>query len=212
MEAAMPIGISRLHLFWIVVFSANGLAGVKFVSTFKDPSVLPVSFQGQKVAAFVMTLQNDLRIPAEDALAKEMTRRGVAGIAGHTLVPQELTKETEAVRQLLEKAGVRGAVVMRIVGLASDITTTANTQWYTGLYYPSFYGYYGYAMTSPYTVSQTTIDTRITVEVLAYSVDEDKRLWAGRCETKAPRKLEDFFKEIVGAAGKELRKAGVVKK
>ncbi len=52
----------------------------------------------------------------------------------------------------------------------------------------------------------------ITLETLIYSIDKDELLWAGRSESTSPKDIRKFVKELVDAAGKEMRKAGLVKK
>ena len=47
---------------------------------------------------------------------------------------------------------------------------------------------------------------------LVYSIEQDELLWAGQSETANPKDVRKFIKDLVDAAGKEMRKSGLVKK
>lgn len=182
---------------------------VKFVSTWKAPDTAPIAIRGQKVAAFVMTLQKAARFPAEDALAKELTKRGVDGVAGYTIVPPDLGWDKEKALPLLAKAGVEGAVMMRPVGRETKLYQSTGA-WYTTSYYPSFWGYWGYGWSTMYAPGRVSSETVVSVETLVYSIKEDKLIWAGLSETTDPKNVTSFVTELVAVAGKEFRKAGLV--
>ena len=63
-----------------------------------------------------------------------------------------------------------------------------------------------------YTPGYLTTDTVVSVETLVYSVEQDTLLWAGRSETTNPKDIRKFVKDLVDTAGKEMRKAGLVRK
>jgi len=184
----------------------------KFVSTWKAPDATPVAIQGQKVAAFVMTLQKAARFPAEDALAQELTKRGLSGVAGYTIVDPDLGWDKEKALPLLQKAGVEGAVLMRPVGRETKISRNPAAAYYTGYHYPTFWGYWGYGWTAVYAPGYLNSDTIVSVETLLYSIKQDKLLWAGMSETTNPNDIPSFIKDLVGVAGKELREAGLVQR
>ena len=59
--------------------------GTRFVSTWTNPAAQPTNWEGQKVAAFVLSSRDSIRLGAEESLARELTSRGVQAMAGHTL-------------------------------------------------------------------------------------------------------------------------------
>ncbi len=197
-------------------FLSFGLAAcggaTRFASTWVDPTARPTDWDGQKVAAFVLSSRDSIRLGAEETLARELTSRGAQGIAGHTIVPKEVTEDKDRVRELLSSAGVVGAVVMRVVSQTQEISSSPGTVWYTGSYYPSFYGYWSYGWTAMYQPGQIRSDTIVSIETLLYSVEEDKLLWAGLSKTTNPENIPKFINQLVSAAGKEIRKTGLVEK
>ena len=190
-----------------LALSAEG--GTKFKSTWKAPDAVPTSFKGQKVAAVVMLPDEATRRGVEDELAYALRQRGLQGIAAHRLVPPEQMRDKDSARARLEEAGVVGAVVMRAVDRVGTVTD-GPAYWVSN--YWTFYGYYGWGWGGMYDPGHVKMDTLITVETLIFDVKADKLLWAATTETKNPRKVEPFVKELVSSVAEEVKKQGLVPK
>ncbi len=204
---------TRLLALGLLFFGLAACGGAtRFSSTWVDPAAGPTDWDGQKVVAFVLSARDSIRLGAEESLARELTSRGAQGVAGHTIVPSDVTEDQDRVRELLSSAGVVGAVVMRVVSQTQEISSSPGTVVYTGSYYPSFYGYWGYGWNAMYQPGQIRSDTIVSIETLLYSVEEDKLLWAGLSKTTNPENIPKFINQVVGAAGKEIRKTGLVEK
>ena len=91
-------------------------ASTQFNSTWKNPEAQPLNFQGQKVAAVVISPHESTRLGAEGELARELIRRGVQAIPAYNLIPPNETRDKDRAKLLFTQAGVVGAVVMRAVG------------------------------------------------------------------------------------------------
>jgi hypothetical protein len=192
----------------LVVVMVAGLAcsSTHFKSTWKDPTVQRLDFQGKRVAAFVVTKDESLRRSAEDALARELQARGVQATAGYQLIPDETTKDKDALRSQLTNEGIQGAVVMRVVDRRQEVSYEPPP----GPYYGSLYGYWDYGWATTAAPGYLRTDTIVSVETLVYQVPTDRLLWGGVSETTDPKKLESFIKEIVDQAAKEMKKAGLI--
>jgi len=182
----------------------------KFVSTWKNPEAKPARWDNEKVAAFAMTFIKASRLGAEDALAEELTRRGAQGIAGYKVVPQDVEGDQEKAKELLQRAGIKGALVMRVVDRSKEVYRSTGSVRYVGSYYPSFWGYWGYGWSAVYQPGYMTTETVVSIETLVYSVEQDQLLWAGISSTTNPKNVPDFIRGLCDAAGKEIRKAGLV--
>ena len=92
---------------WAVaaVLAAAACATTSFQGTWKAPDVGPLNLSGVKVAALVMSGDRGFRLPAEVALAEQITAQGAVGIPAHTLLADELTREEnqDKARAELEK-------------------------------------------------------------------------------------------------------------
>jgi hypothetical protein len=193
--------------------AAIACASTTFNSTWKAPGVEgPLNFKGRKVAALVITKEEGVRYGAEDALAREITAQGAVGVPAYSLIPKEITKDKEKAKEFLAKAGVAGVVVMRPVGKEQQISSTPATYW-GGPTYATFWGggYYGYGWGGMYDPGSVRTDTIVYVEILVYSLEKDKLVWAGRSQTTNPSKVADFVKELTTKAAAEMKKQGLIK-
>lgn len=200
--------VSAILLFTTLLTGAS----TKFVSTWKNPAVGLVDVSGKKVAAFVVTSDESMRLGPEETLATEMRQRGIDCVAGYTVLPGELAKDQEKAKEFLARAGITAAVMMRVVRHEKETLYSPATASYSAGYYPSFWGYWNYGWSVVYTPGYQTSDTFLSIETLVYSIDRDELMWAGMSETINPKDVRKFVKELVSAAGKEMRKAGIVRK
>ncbi|HEY7371075.1 MAG TPA: hypothetical protein VIF57_02780 [Polyangia bacterium] len=192
----------------VVAVALGALAScttTSFKSTWRDPTAQPITLRGQKVAVFMMSQNESTRRAGEDILAREVSAHGVQAIPGYQLTGGQPPRDSEALRRQLEQAGVEGTVIMRVVDRRQEVNYVPG-----GPYYGTMYGYwdYGWGMVGSPGYLQT--DTIVSVETLVYSVKQDKLLWGGVSETTDPQHLDGMIAEIVKAAGKEMRKAGLV--
>ena len=194
---------TRVGLAGALALAAVACASTSFNSSWKNPAVQgPMSFKGKKVVAVVMTQEESVRYGAEDALAREITARGAVGIPAYSLIPKELTQDKEKAKEFLTKAQVAGAVVMRPAGKEQQITSSPGGYW-GGPMYATFWG-------GVYSPSYVRTDTIMYVEILVYSLEQDKLVWAGRSETTNPEKVGPFIKELTAKAAAEMKKQGLI--
>ena len=185
------------------------IAAPKFVNVWKSPEVARLNFAGKKVAALVITDNQSLQMSGEEALTRELTARGVTGTPTYRFVPREELKSAETARGWFERAKVEGVVALRPVRAEKGREYTA-VVWSSG-YYPSFWGYYGYGWSSAYVTPLGGRDTTtITVETLVYDLTRDQLVWAATSETKDPKNLQDFVKDLVKGAVDEMKKMKLV--
>jgi len=181
----------------------------KFTSTWKAPEATGVSFAGKKVAALVMSSDQNLRVSGEEALARVLAGRGLQTVATYRMAPAEELTTPERARPWFERAAVDGVVVLRPVSKDTQVTYSPS-MWVTSSY-STLWGYYGYGWTGVYTSGSKRSDTTIVVETLVYSVPMDKLLWAGVSTATNPKEAQAFIKDLVDEAVKEMRKQGLVK-
>ena len=190
--------------------SAVLLAGPKFVSTWKAPEAAGTSFAGRKVAALIISDDQNLRVSGEEALVRELAGVGVpGGIASYRIVPREELKDPEKAKGWYERAGAEGVVAMRLV--KSDKRTTWEPSTWSTPYYSTLWGYYGYGWTGFYSPGGTREDTTLVIETLVYSLPLDKLLWAGVSTTTNPKEAQAFVSQLAAQAIKEMKKQRLVK-
>jgi hypothetical protein len=191
----------------VLVATAAIAADVKFTSVWKTPAAREVSFAGKKVAALVISKDESLRVAGEESLARELTSRGMQGVATYRMAPREELASAETAKPWFERAGVEGIVALRPV--SSEKRTAYTVETWADPYYSSLWGYYGYGWGNVYVVGSARQETVVTVETTIYSVPRNTLLWAGASETRDAKSLAKFIEELACETVKELHKVGL---
>jgi len=192
-----------------LAFGTAFSAAVKFTSTFKSMDAGTISFVGKKVAALMISKDDSLRVTGEDGLARELTARGMQGVATYRIAPKEELQSGERAKVWFEKANVEGVVVLRPV--SSEKRTSYTTGTWTTPYYSSLWGYYNYGWGSAYIPGSIESATFVVVESTIYSVPRNELLWAAVSETKNPKDLRGFIEDLVKESVKEMQKQGLAR-
>jgi len=197
------------------ILSAAGIALVlagcgttRFVSTWKNPAAAPVGkAQGQVIIAGVAVEDLSIRRAAEDALAAELTKRGLKGVPSYTVLPSGVKEESQA-KEAFEKIGATAVVVMRPVRAEQEVTATPMV--HPSPHHRGFWGdYYGRGWNQPYSTAWVQTDTVITVETLLFSLDQNMLIWSGQSKTTNPSEVGSFVRELVDSAAGEMARMGV---
>lgn len=191
----------------LVALSAT-VSAASFKAVWKSPEVSQVNYAGKKIAALVISDDFNLRMSAEEALARELTARGAEGIAAYRLIPKEELRDKTKVKGWFERADVKSLVVMRLVSSKKEVNYTP--VFWTTSYYGSMWDYYGYAWDSIYAPGYTTIDRVLTVEILIYGVANGHLLWASMSEKTNPKGVGQLATQLVKDLAKEMRRQGLV--
>ena len=194
----------------LVIASTLLEAKTKFQSVWKSPDAASVSFAGQKVAALVIDKDDSLRVSGEEALVRELTARGMQGVASYRMVPKEELQSADKARVWFEKAGVQGVVAFRVVNDQRRKTYVPGT--WTSASYTSLWGYYGYGWGAVYDPGYTRDERIVSLETLVFSVPKNTLVWAGLSETENPKDGQKVVTDVVKEAVNEMRKQGLLKK
>jgi hypothetical protein len=201
-----------------VVLTAAACATTTFQSTWKAPEVEPLNLKDAKVAALVISTDKGFRLPAEDALAQQITAQGAVGVPAYTLVPDDVIRDDAKSRALMEKAGVAGVVSMRVVSNEQRITSTPSTFW-VGPPHSAFWGrpgwgrpgYWGWGWGFAYAPPVVQTDRVVSLETLIFDLGRDKLVWVATTRTTNPSNVPGFIREVSGAAARELRRNGLIR-
>ena len=188
-----------------------GAAKPKFTSTWKAPAAEALAYAGRKVVGLIVSPDMNLRMSAEEALAQQLTAKGVQGVAAYRLIPQEEIRDPERVKGWFERAGAAGVVIMRLVDLSKD-TQPSVVVWSSGSYYDSLWTYYPYVWGATINISPARTDVKIVVETLLFDIERSRLLWAGTSETTNPEGAQTLVKELVDGAAEQMRKDGLIRR
>jgi hypothetical protein len=184
--------------------SALPYADAKFTSTWGAPEARTMNFKGKKVAALVVSEDLSLRMSGEEALARELTARGIEGSAAYKQIPAPELKNPDAAKRWFDRDGVAGVVALRPVSQDKVKRYTADV-WSTP-YYSTFWGFYPSSWSTTYVIGSGATDTVIVVESLVYDVATGKLVWAGVSESTNPKSLQKLVADIVKEAAKKIEK------
>jgi hypothetical protein len=186
------------------VIAGVSLGAVKFTSTWAAPDAGGVSFKGQKVVALVVSDDMSLRMSAEESLARELSARGIEGIAAYRMIPREELKDVDRAKGWFEREKVTGVVALRPVS-QSKVKRYDDIMW-SSPSYSTLWGYYPYSWTTVYVAGPVPVDTVIVVESLVYSVTTGKLVWGGVAETTNPKSVQKLVADLVKEGVKKIDK------
>ena len=201
----------RLALAITLLVAACGTT--TFNATWKNPEARALSFRrGDRILAMVVSSNETVRRAAEDALAHELTLRGLTGIPAYTILPTSLTKDDDGARAATIEAEVVGVVSMRALAVRQKVSSSGGGM-YSGPAYGSYWGggYYGHGWGTAYDPNYIRTDTIVSVETLVFDLRQDKLVWGGQSETINPEKIDAFIHELVDEAAAELHNQGLIR-
>ena len=135
--------------------------------------------------------------------------RGAQGVPAVALIPAEEIRDEAKVRPRLAAAGVAGAVVFRLVAEERKLGHLGT--YYGNKTYASLWGgYWGVGWDGVYAPGDLITQSDIHVEVLVYSLDQNKLVWAGQSSTTNPRSADKLVREVVKKVAAEMKKAGLI--
>jgi|SRR6478736_4493153 hypothetical protein len=184
-------------------------AEVRFTSTFKSMDAGSTSFAGQKVAALIMTKDDSLRVAGEEALASELTARGMQGVATYRIAPKEELQKAETAKGWFEKAAVAGVVALRPI--AAEMRTTYSPGVWVSPSYGTLWGYYGYGWGQVYIPGTSGSERVVVVETTIYSVASNQLVWAAVAEIADAKDLRQGIDQLVKASVKVMQEQGLAK-
>ena len=194
----------------MALVAGAAVQAAKFKSTWKAPDVDRLGFAGKKIAAVVISDDQDLQVSTEEELARQLTALGVQGVPSYRVAPREILKEKGAARGFFERSGVQGLVVLRVVSADREVTYTPDV-WVSSMYADPW-SYYAYGWSSSIIGVSRREDLVVTVETLVYDLTALKLVWAGVSEKTNPKGAQKLVKELVGNVLSEMRKEGLVQK
>ena len=200
----------RTLLFAMIVGTTAVMAADnQFVSTWKADGVTSIDFTGRKVAAVVVTDDDNLRVSAEESLAREISARGPNAVPAYRIIPKPEVKKSEAAKGFFERAGVAGLVIMRPV--QTDVSKVySSAVWISG-YYNYAWDYWGTSWGAVYPIGGGRDERTITVETLLYDLSKGTPIWACVTRTKDPSNVQSYMKQLASDIVKRLQKDGLRK-
>lgn len=174
----------------------GGCSSTHTTATWRDPAAQPLHLR-RSLAVF-MSREPGLRRLVEDKLAAQLP----GGVPSYHVIPDEELSLVDSVRARVLAGEFDGAVIMRLVGVTTEVTGIAEPR--------TFYGYWGY-WSAAYDPAYFTTNRVYTVETTLYSFRDDRLVWMTRSETEDPKNVSKLADKSVKHAVKKMRKDGLIR-
>jgi hypothetical protein len=186
-------------------------ASSPFDTTWRAPDASPLQVRGAKVAAIAMMENESARRAAEDALVRELAARGAQGVAMYTVMPGASPGNENEVRAALDGQGFAGAVVLRPFDRKTELVSEPV---YIGTQYGRLWdGYYGFGWREPWrniVITDVRTRTTVSVEVLVYSLRQNRLVWGGQTTTSDAAGVERLVQTTAKRVAEELQREGLL--
>ena len=90
--------LSRAIIAVLLCAATFACSSTEFVSTWRSPTAQPLRLAGTKVVAVFMSKKEGVRRHAEDAMAREITKRGAQGVPSYTVIDERLIRDEKFAR------------------------------------------------------------------------------------------------------------------
>jgi len=179
-----------------------GCASTRVVDSWVAPGVTPATLSFRHVVAIAVVRDEATQNIAEEALAQNVKKTKVT--PAYVLVTQSDRLDVERLRAKLTKAGIDGAITVRLVDIRDKETYIPGA---THMVHGGYYGYYSTIVQEP---GHYRSDTYVKVETSLYDVAAGKLLWSSISESLNPSNVRGAIEEVVNAARSDLTKRGLL--
>jgi hypothetical protein len=183
----------------------------KLRTSWAAPGVGPLDYAGKKVVALALVSDMNVKMSAEEALAREITSRGPQGIAAYRAIPKEELADKDRAQAWFARTGVAGVVALRVANVDKEFQYSSVVV--GASYYQSFSSFYDYGTATIIPIGSPKEKATYSIETLLFDIPSGgKLLWAGMSETTDPKNIQTFVQGLAKTVGADLEKQGLSKK
>lgn len=198
----MKLILFAFSLLWLMESQAQSTT---LITSWRDPETQVKMGQFNKVLVVAFVKNADSRRIVEDDLVKLLKSKGIASY--QYLGKGTTTLSTEELDEKIKADEFDGAIVMRLIDPAKDLSHMPGTGTYPS-YYKDFYPFYGGASTDYHDENYSKSKTSYAVETNLYSFKENKLIWNGITNTVEPKNIDKMVESIGKVVTKEMKKQG----
>lgn len=194
----------------VLIFGLMACASsTRLVTDWSDPAFKGKPFKRILVLAVI---KDDVQRHAyEMTFAERITRDGVTGIAGFTLIPDAKDYGSKPkIREAVKKSGADAVLLANLVSVRKEEREVPARIDYVPRfgYGHGYYGYYGRAYDTVYRPGYSTVDTTIKLDTTVYDSETEKMVWAGGTKSFNPGSAEEVVTENADLIIASMKKAG----
>jgi hypothetical protein len=203
--------LSSFLLLLLGLAIVSGCSSTKLVESWSAPGdeIKPI----KKILVLALMHDDLHRRVYEDVFSKQISKDGVIGIPGYTVMPNRKDYDEEhEIRAAVKKTGADAALLTRLVAVEKQERYTPPSYRYS----PSFgyrnglYDYYGMSYNAMYTPGYTTVDTVVSLETSVFSTATEKMIWAGSTRSFNPSSANSVITKNVELIIADMKKSGLI--
>jgi len=198
---------TSIIIFLIGIIISGCSSSNKISNSWKNPEATAEAVKFQTVAVFAMVKDLQMQKNVEETIASQMPN--TVAIPAYNLVTNEDLADINIVKQKLKERAIEGAIVLSVRSVDQK-TTYYSSGMYPSSYY-NFGGYYNYAwnyMYDPYGYTSTNV--YVDIEILIYSLKDDKLVWYGESTSINPESVEQTISELAVSVKNQLIEDGLM--
>jgi hypothetical protein len=197
--------VNRKVVTFVIVLAAATLlfgASSKLVMSWKNPNYAPAK-KFHRVLAIGFSNKMDVRADFEDALAAELSSKGLEAVAGNTILlrPPGTKLDLTYLREQIQANQIEAVVVSRLIKVDNTVTYYPGTAYVVPFpYYNTFYGYYGALYPVVYSPGYLQKEKKVRVETNLYYVNggpDGQLIWTGMTDTFNPSNVHKAIGGLV---------------
>lgn len=186
----------------------------KLIASWRNPSYAPAQ-KFHRVLAMGFSNKMEVRADFEDALAAELTSKGLEAVAGNTILlrPPGTQLDLTYLREQIRANQIEAVVVSRLVKVDKTVTYTPGTAYFVPYpYYNTFYGYYGTLYPVVYSPGYLQEEKKVRVETNVYvtTAPDGQLIWTGTTDTFNPSNVHSAIKGLVNLLVAKMQKDDVL--
>ncbi|MGC1452311.1 MAG: hypothetical protein WA830_19960 [Candidatus Sulfotelmatobacter sp.] len=209
--------MSRKMLIIAIILTAVTLLfgkSSKLIASWRNPSYAPAQ-KFHRVLAMGFSNKMEVRADFEDALAAELTSKGLEAVAGNTILlrPPGTQLDLTYLREQIRANQIEAVVVSRLVKVDKTVTYTPGTAYFVPYpYYNTFYGYYGTLYPVVYSPGYLQEEKKVRVETNVYvtTAPDGQLIWTGTTDTFNPSNVHSAIKGLVNLLVAKMQKDDVL--
>ena len=199
----------------LALTACNKGATTSFSQSYRNPGYEETVFKQVLVIGVASTEES--RQAFENALSSAIASEGGTAAPSYTILPMEEQISEEQLHAVIEKEGVDGVLLSRLVSVDRETEYTPPKKynkprtryypagWGYGFGYGGFYGFYGTTYAEVHEPGYFDSSTTLTLETNLYSVATNELVWTGRSETVDPQSIDEARASITQAVAKKLK-------
>jgi hypothetical protein len=152
------------------------------------------------------------RREAEEMFAQKLGRYGIQAVPAEPLLPSQGGGDATTMQQRFADAGIDTVLVMRVLGEGATLSASPPPYYHSPQpwEYRQLSLYWGYGWGAVLAPGYLLTDTAISMEMLVYSLPQDRLLWASRTFPSHRYQIPELTAQLADVVPVQMARAGVL--